>query len=135
MRFIYVDFVNFINTLRYILPIDIDFENDIKIKISNFDNNSVGKKRICILGLSDKFIIVWNYIKKILNYKEIEKFKKIEYLNIEINNINKIKKKRLMMKRLNYYLEKLKKISIKYQYIKTNYLKMYILLHFKYKKI
>lgn len=92
MRFIYVDFGNFINTLKYILPIDIDFEKDIKIKISNFDNNNIGKKRICILGLADNFNIVWNYIKKILIYKEIEKFKKIEYLNIEINNINKEKK-------------------------------------------
>lgn len=91
MRFIYVDFLNFMNTLKYILPIDIDFEKDIKIKKSNFDNNNnICKKRICILGLSDKFIIVWNYIKKILIYEEIEKFKKIEYLNIEIN-INKEK--------------------------------------------
>lgn len=98
MRFMYVDFVDFINTLKYIIPIDIDFENDIKIKVSNFDNNliinnkSINKKRICILGLSDNFNIVWDYIKKILIYKEIEKYEKMEYLNIEVNNFKKEKK-------------------------------------------
>lgn len=111
MRFIYVDFVNFINTLKYILPIDIDFEKDIKIKISNFDNNlivdNMDKKRICILGLSDKFNIVWNYIKKILISKEIENFKKIEYLNIEINNINK--EKEINDEKINLLSRKIKK--------------------------
>jgi hypothetical protein len=113
MRFIYVDFVNFINTLKYIIPIDIDFENDIKIKVSNFDNNliinnkDINKKRICILGLSNNFNIVWNYIKKILIYKEIENFEKMEYLNIEINSLKKEEK--INNEKINLISRKIKK--------------------------
>ena len=94
MQFIFVDFIYFINTLRYILPINIDIEKEVKIKKSNFNNSLIfnddlNKKRICIIGLSNNFKVVWYYIKKILFKDKIEILKNIEYLNIEINDIKK----------------------------------------------
>lgn len=94
MHFIFVDFIYFINTLRYIIPINIDIENEIKIKKSNFSNSLISnedlnKTRICIVGLSNNFNIIWYYIKKIIFEEKIENLKNIEYLDIEINDIKK----------------------------------------------
>lgn len=93
MQFIWVDFLYFINTLRYILPTNINIEKEIKIKISNFDNNlifnkNMNKKRICVIGLSNNFNKIWYYIKKIVFKEKIDNFKNIEYLNIETEDIN-----------------------------------------------
>lgn len=93
MQFIWVDFLYFINTLRYILPTNINIEKDIKIKTSNFDNNLIfnknkNKKRICIIGLSNNFNIIWYHIKNIVFNEKIEIFKNVEYLNIETDDVN-----------------------------------------------
>lgn len=96
MQFIFVDYIYFINTLRYILPKNIDIEKEIKIKKSIFNNSLIinedlNKKRICIIGLSNNFKVIWYYIKKILFKDKNEILKNIEYLDIEINDINKNK--------------------------------------------
>jgi hypothetical protein len=109
MHFIFVDFIYFINTLRYILPMNIDIEKELKIKKSNFNNsliinNDLNKKRICIIGLSNNFNVIWYYIKKIIFKDKIENLKNIEYLDIEINDIKKNK---------NINKEKIKLISRK----------------------
>jgi hypothetical protein len=84
------------NTLRYILPKNINLEEDVKIRFSNFNddltfNENLNKKRICIVGLSDNFNEIWNYMKKIIEKDKIDNLNKIEYLNIENNNIKKTK--------------------------------------------
>jgi hypothetical protein len=109
MQFIFIDLICLINTLRYILPLNINIEEEIQIKKSNFDNNltyneDFNKKRICIIGLSNNFNIIWYYIKKILFKNKIENLKNIEYLDIEINDIKKSK---------NVNKEKIKLISRK----------------------
>lgn len=96
IHFIWVKFSYFINTLRYIFPKNLDIEKDLKIKISNFDNSLIfnenkNKKRICIIGLSNNFHIIWSYIKNIVFYEKMESLKNIEYLNIEMKSIKKIK--------------------------------------------
>lgn len=96
IHFIWVNFSYFINTLRYIFPKNLDIEKDLKIKISNFDNSLIfnenkNKKRICIIGLSNNFHIIWSYIKNIVFYEKMESLKNIEYLNIEMKSIKKIK--------------------------------------------
>jgi hypothetical protein len=94
MHFIFVDFIYFINTLRYIIPMNINIERELKIKKTNFNNSLIfnedlNKKRICIIGLSNNFNVIWYYIKKIIFKDKIENLKNIEYLDIEINDIKK----------------------------------------------
>lgn len=96
MHFISVNYIYFINTLRYIIPLNIDIEKDLKILKSKFNdslifNENVNKKRICIIGLSNNFNIIWYYIKKIIFKDQNKKMKDIEYLDIEINDMKKVK--------------------------------------------
>lgn len=70
MQFIWVNLLYFMNTLRYILPKNINLEKDVKIRFSKFNDNltlneNSNKKRICVVGLSENFNDIWNYMKKI----------------------------------------------------------------------
>lgn len=96
MQFIWVNLLYFMNTLRYILPKNINLEKDVKIRFSNFNDNltlneNSNKKRICVVGLSENFNDIWNYMKKVIEKDKMDNLNKIEYLNIENNNMKKIK--------------------------------------------
>jgi hypothetical protein len=73
----------------------INLEKEIKIRFSNLDNNllyneSLNMKRICVIGLSKNFDIIWYYIKKILDQDKIINLKRIKHLDISNNIENKI---------------------------------------------
>lgn len=95
MKFVWVNLISFMNTLRYILPKSINLEKEVAIKLSNFNddltfNENSNKRRICVVGLSNNFNDIWSYMKKIIEKDKIENLNKIEYLNIENNNMKKI---------------------------------------------
>lgn len=89
----------FLDMLKYFLPSNINFEKNIIIKRSNFNNmlninNDKKNYRICLIFQSEDYII-WNSVKKILSNIQIDIFKKIEYLNVD----KKYNKEKLNIKR------------------------------------